>query len=55
MARSVRPFGSNSSGGELGYDLPFLIGWLEDIISSEEETTNKKRAKLVEKAAERPG
>jgi len=52
MAHSTKPFGSQSSANEMGYDLPFLIGWLEDIISSEEETRSKTRISLVEKAEE---
>lgn len=30
-------FGAGSTADESGYDLPFLVGWLEDHIDSESE------------------
>ncbi len=47
----LKPFGKDSAANDMGYDLPFLIGWLEDILSSEEDATGR-RAKLLEKAEE---
>ena len=45
----LKEFGHGSSAHEYGYDLPLLLGWLEEMAEAEEEgtrATGKKRDRL---------
>jgi len=54
----LKKFGRGSMADRAGYDLPVLVGWLEDMVSYEEEFAalkgpKRKRLELVEDGLEK--
>lgn len=54
----LKKFGSGSMADDAGYNLPLMVGWLEDMVSTEDESAaakgpKRKRLELVEDALER--
>jgi len=48
----MKPFGSGSAAHKQGVDLPFITGWLDDMIrhESEREPIGKLRQARIDKA-----
>lgn len=58
----LKKFGADSMADSMadsaGYDLPLVVGWLEDMVSSEDESATakgpkRKRVELVEDGLEK--
>jgi hypothetical protein len=43
-----KKFAADSKAAQVGYNLPLMIGWLEDMCLSEEYAKTKKRRKQYE-------